>query len=313
VSLNEATRLRATEVVARFGERLRGALGVAPRVVAGHDHRSASPDLFAGVLMGLRRAGCSILDVGGVHAPLAWHTLRDRTADAAVYVTGAGCDPDWNGLDFALAGPRPLGADECQVALAEGFGDGRISSHLDPTPSAPSPLVPGATTHIRRFEAYELRLEEAFHALRPLGLVVGVGPGPQGVWLRRALSRTACRLTEVPVSIAADMSVDPAALGRITSVVAEGVRSPGARVDLAVLLHEDGFGLTLFDERGERVPPDALARLVGAFPSPTSAAAWRDLVWLDDGNGLACDALFVFAAVLRKLSESDRSLSEVWP
>ncbi len=32
VSLNEATRLRATEVVARFGERLRGALGAPPRV-----------------------------------------------------------------------------------------------------------------------------------------------------------------------------------------------------------------------------------------------------------------------------------------
>ncbi len=269
-----------------------------------------------GVLTGLRRAGCSILDVGGVHAPLAWHTLRDQAADAAVYVTGAGCDPDWNGLDFALAGPRPLGADECQLALVEGFGDGQVSLQPPPEHESPTPI---AKTHIRRFEAYELRLAEAFHALRPLGLAVGVGPGPQGAWLRRALSRTACRLTEVPVSIAADMSVDPSALGRITSVfapggvLAEGVRAPGTRVDLGVLLHEDGFGLTLFDERGERVPPDALARLVGAVPSPTSAAAWRDLVWLDDGNGPACDALFVLAAVLRKLSESDRSLSEVWP
>lgn len=299
VSLNEATRPRVTEVVAGFGARLREALGGrAPHIVAGHDQRATSPELFVGTLAGLRRAGCAILDVGAVHEPLAWRVLKDRAAHAAVYVTGAGCDPDWNGLDFALAGPRPLSPDEARCDIEAALPG-----------SIPSEFVPPATTHIRRYDSYERRLVEAFHALRPLGLVVGVGPGPQANWLRRAFGHTACRVFEVPLSISADIATDPAALGRIESVFHE---SSGFRPDLAVLLHDDGFGLTLFDEQGDRVPAAALAGLVGAVPSPTSAEAWSDLVWLDAGEGPECDALFLLAALLRRLSASDRVLSEVW-
>jgi hypothetical protein len=298
VSLNEATRPRVLEVVAGFGTRLREALGgQAPFVVAGHDHRATSPELFVGALAGLRRAGCAILDVGAVHEPLAWHILTERAAHAAVYVTGAGCDPDWNGLDFALAGPRPLSPDEARGGLGE-----VLAASMTSAPAL-------TTTHIRRFESYERRLLEAFHALRPLGLVVGIGPGPQAHWLRRALASTACRLIEVPVSISADTSTDSAALGRIEAAMHE---SSGVRVDLAALLHEDGFGLTLFDERGDRVPPAALAGLAGAVPSPTRTECWRDLLWIDDGDDPFCDALFLLAALLRRLSASDRVLSEVW-
>ncbi len=94
-----------TESVGRaFATHVRAETGIErPRIVVGHDNRLSSPDLAAGLIAGIRAAGCDVLDVGEVPTPtLYWSEVTFET-DASVQITGSHNPPEWNGIKMTCA------------------------------------------------------------------------------------------------------------------------------------------------------------------------------------------------------------------
>lgn len=78
-------------------------------VTAGFDSRHSSPDIFAGVLDGLRLSGTNVVDAGRCTAASLLHTCqREPDAAAAILVTGAGAPAGHTGMDFFLANGQEL-------------------------------------------------------------------------------------------------------------------------------------------------------------------------------------------------------------
>ena len=47
-------------------------MGVAPRIVTGHDYRSYSLSIKQALMLGLMRAGCEVIDIGLATTPMAY-------------------------------------------------------------------------------------------------------------------------------------------------------------------------------------------------------------------------------------------------
>lgn len=311
----------ATLVALRFQRQPRTSGAAQPALVVGHDARASSPDLVAGVVHGLRRGGCEVLDVGLVPQPTAWFAMSRHRAQGVVYVTGAGCDVSWNGLDVTAAGPRPW-------------------TRADwPTPGDVPGLTSTLTGEIRghfsalRHEAsaYVHWLRSALHGVRPLRFVLAAPHLPQRRLIEQLFATQALRLSWLdcgPRPLADRVEDDPD-LTRLIAAVREG------RADFGALLHEDGFGVTLFDETGAVVLVSAQAQFLDATPSPDparSAHLWLpnpipvtiDPVTADPianehpghpeshhtAPSLVCDGIVTLLALIGRLSESDIPLSQ---
>ena len=63
-----------------------------PTVVVGFDERPSSPDIVTGAVLGLRRMGCPVIDLGQTTLPTLAFNVQELEA-AELFVTGSGCDP----------------------------------------------------------------------------------------------------------------------------------------------------------------------------------------------------------------------------
>jgi phosphomannomutase/phosphoglucomutase len=89
-----------TEAVGRaLASHVRAETGlVRPRIAVGHDNRSSSPGLAAGMIAGIRAAGVDVLDIGMVPTPVLYWAEFIYETDAAVQITGSHNPPEWNGI-----------------------------------------------------------------------------------------------------------------------------------------------------------------------------------------------------------------------
>ncbi len=309
--LNDLSRGMLASWADRIGRQWRAAVPATGaegslRVVAGHDARPSSPDLFAGVVSGLRRAGCSVCDVGLVPQPVAWESMVEHQAHAVLYVTGAGCELSWNGLDVTERGPRPWTARDwqdlasCEDPPESGSGD-RLGD-----------LIPlRQPTH----DAFH-RLAEGLHGVRPLRLILAIPHAPQRRLAEQLFAERLLRVEWIECGLRrldAYVETDPD-LGRLReTTIASGA-------DFGLAIHDDGFGVTLFDETGAAVAVDRLAALLGAERFDDPARGNQLLLpragqmsgpseTLSAGSGFTCDGLAVAVRLIARLSESDRPLS----
>ncbi len=331
-----------SQIIAEQTRVVHAAMPTVPTVVVGFDERPSSPDIVTGVVLGLRRMGCPVVDLGQTALPVVAFSVHALQAAAGLFVTGAGCDPSLTGFEFLERGARPFPeASLLELERLVKTGVGRqtrqIGSHHPQQGQSP----------------YFATLESHFHALRPLRIVCGSVTRFLPRVLDQLFAKLPCTLTHVPLPTRRRNLFDArdVDLHRVATTVVEGNHH------LGMLIDEDGRHAAFVTDRGRLVSPREVARLLieitqreqrGA-PFVVSSSLFHDAAkWLegrearaiDGGESAAdlvrllmeheaamalsadgrvwfrdaypaCDALLVLAHVLQALSFSDTPFSDV--
>jgi phosphomannomutase len=219
-----------------------------PAVVVGHDERPSSPDIITGVVSALRLMGCAVTDISLCTEPCFRFAVDHLQAAAGIYVTGAGHEPSWTGLNFVMSGAIPVSP---RVA---GQAAGRVTTldDLELRMQQPSGRPTRQGGSHRLFQAaipYEAGLLKHFHALRPLRVALGCPSRPVRETLGRLFANIPCQWLPVDIPDRA-RSMTSAADADVVRV-GKSVRDRGAHV--GVLIDHDGSRCAFLDEEGALV------------------------------------------------------------
>lgn len=290
VHRNQLTRKKASEIAAAFAGVLweqsplkglqsgtqrpaavPGVRGPArPTVAVGYDERPSSPDLFVGVVAGLRRMGCQVVELGLVTRPQLWFACQHLETAGAVHVTGCGHDPAVTGIDLVARDAIPVS--QLDRSIGESSVD-LVDRQIPWTLTSGRPSlerielrleqpIPRFTRHCgiqRSFRIripYEASLLKHFQKVRGLRLVVGTSSRLMRECWSGLLERSGAELSwiELPTRArrleAGDVDVDR--VGR--EVVAQ-------KASAGIVLADDGQQLRVLDEFGELVTQEALTLL----------------------------------------------------
>lgn len=233
-------------------------------VVVGYDDRPWSLPLAVAAGAALRRAGCETIEIGLATGPAFRFAVAHLDAAAGVLATGAGGAPAVAGLDFVLAGGRPLslGGELDRLAGLAGRPRGRITRR---------------GRGRREFDAtapYKAGVRRHFQALPPRTAVVGSASPLLLAWVERLATDSSATLHRVPLPRRENGpdGADPAGLARLSEAVRD------AKADFGLWVAEDGAACRAIDETGRAVPVAALA---GALLSDARAERPGSAVVLD--------------------------------
>jgi len=137
-------------------------------IVVGRDGRLSGPELSAGVIEGLRKAGRNVIDIGLAPTPVAYFAAYHLRTGSSVAVTGSHNPPDYNGFKVVIGGQTLSG--EAITDLYTRINEGRL--HQTATPG---------TLQERDVSAdYVQRIADDVQLDRPLKVVVDAGNGVAG-------------------------------------------------------------------------------------------------------------------------------------
>ena len=220
-----------------------------PRVVVGADNRPSSPSLRAGLVRGLRSAGCDVVQLGTVPTPVTYFSEYHFGADGSIQVTGSHNPPEYNGIKMTM-GKGSVHGDAIQGLLGRirsrdlTEGDGSLET-VDPLPS------------------YAADIAGRFRLARPLKVVVDCGNGTGSVVAVELLRSVG--LDVIPLYCESDGTFpnhhpDPTVDEYVQDMIA-AVRSHGA--DLGIGFDGDADRIGVVDDRGDIVRGDILLLLFG--------------------------------------------------
>jgi len=137
-------------------------------IVVGRDGRLSGPELTAGLIEGLRRAGCNVTDIGLAPTPVVYFASYHLRAGSCVAVTGSHNPPDYNGFKIVVGGETLSG--DAITELYHRIRDGQL--HVAPEPGS---------FQTREVNAdYIQRIADDVQLDRPLKVVADAGNGVAG-------------------------------------------------------------------------------------------------------------------------------------
>lgn len=228
-------------------------------VVVGYDERPWSIPIAAAVGSALRRSGCETIDIGLTTGALFRFATAHLDAAAGVFVTGAGCGPAFTGLDFTLAGGKPVsaGATLDRVAKSATLQNNRLTRR--------------GGGH-RVFDAaapYEASLWRHFPDRTSTAIVVGSPSALVRNRLEAVRKRTGLNLR----IISASQPIENRTESPIASVARE------SKSGFGFWIAEDGISCRICDETGAPVPNAALmafllSQAMESRPTGTVVVDW---------------------------------------
>jgi len=223
-----------------------------PAIVIGRDGRLSGPELAAGLIDGLRRAGRQVIDIGLAPTPLTYYGAHHLNTDCCVSLTGSHNPPDYNGFKIVIGGHTLSG--EAITELYRRIMDARLH-----TAAAPGGL---STRDIS--EDYVQRVAADVRLARPLKVVVDAGNGVAGELGPRVLSAIGAEV--IPLYCDIDGSFphhhpDPSEPHNLEDLIAEVART-GA--DLGLAFDGDGDRLGVVTADGHNIFPDRVLMLLAA-------------------------------------------------
>ncbi len=242
------------EVAERIGQ----AVGTVMReqdladIVVGRDGRHSGPDMVRGLIQGLRRAGCNVIDIGLAPTPVTYFAAYHLRAGSCISVTGSHNPPDYNGFKIVVGGETLSGE-----AITDLYA--RIDQGLLRTAESPGDLQQRdvAADYIQRI-ADDVQLE------RPLKVVVDAGNGVAGEIAPPLLEAIGAEV--IPLYCDVDGSFpnhhpDPSELHNLEDLI-QMVKQFDA--DLGLAFDGDGDRLGVVTREGAVVFPDRLLMLFAA-------------------------------------------------
>src|SRR5690606_34159317 len=223
-----------------------------PEIVIGRDGRLSGPDMVAGLIRGLRRAGRNVIDIGLAPTPVTYFGAFHLRTGCCISVTGSHNPPDYNGFKIVVGG-QTLSGDAITDLYAR-IADGRLYD-------APEP---GETSERDIGEAYVDRIASDIQLARPLKVVVDAGNGVAGEIGPRVLEAIGAEV--IPLFCEIDGTFpnhhpDPSEPHNLEDLIDTVKRF---EADLGIAFDGDGDRLGVVTEDGGNIYPDRLLMLFAA-------------------------------------------------
>ena len=226
-------------------------IGVAPRVVVGHDFRSYSLSVKQALSLGLIAAGCEVLDIGLALSPMAYFAQFDLDAPCVAMVTASHNENGWTGVKMGANKPLTFGPDEIgrlKEIVLSGAGVERPGGRLT--------RVDGV------MERYIADVASKVKVTRPLRVVAACGNGTAGAFAPEALRRMGVEV--IPMDTDLDYTFPKYNPNpedhEMLHAMAETVRREGA--DLALGFDGDGDRCGVVDDTGEEIFADKIGLML---------------------------------------------------
>jgi phosphomannomutase/phosphoglucomutase len=226
-------------------------LGVAPRVVTGHDFRSYSQSIKQALTIGLMEAGCEVHDIGLALSPIAYFAQFALDIPAVAMVTASHNENGWTGVKMGANRPLTFGPEEMtrlKAIVLDGEGRKRDGGRY------------------LRVEGMRERYLEAVtkdrKLTRPIRVVAACGNGTAGHFAPEALRRIGADV--IPLDAEPDYTFpmynpNPEDL-KMLHAMANAVRVHRAEVCLG--FDGDGDRCGVVDERGGEIFADKVGVLL---------------------------------------------------
>jgi len=221
-------------------------------IVVGRDGRLSGPELAAGLIDGLRRAGRNVTDIGLAPTPLTYYAAHHLGTGCCVSLTGSHNPPDYNGFKIVIGGHTLSG--EAITDLYRRIKDGRLHTAA----------TPGELTTRDINEDYVQRVAADVRLARPLKVIVDAGNGVAGELGPRVLAAIGAEV--IPLYCEIDGTFphhhpDPSEPHNLEDLIAHVART-GA--DLGLAFDGDGDRLGVITADGENIFPDRVLMLLAA-------------------------------------------------
>lgn len=221
-------------------------------IVVGRDGRLSGPELSAGLIEGLRKAGRNVIDIGMAPTPVAYFAAYHLRTGSSVAVTGSHNPPDYNGFKIVVGG-QTLSGDAITDLYAR-ISESRL--HQAATPG---------TLQQREVDAdYVQRIADDVQMERPLKVVVDAGNGVAGDIAPRLLEAIGAEV--IPLYCEVDGTFpnhhpDPSEPHNLEDLIQTVKRFDA---DIGLAFDGDGDRLGVVTKEGEIIFPDRLLMLFAA-------------------------------------------------
>ncbi|NJB95692.1 phosphomannomutase/phosphoglucomutase [Xanthomonas arboricola] len=221
-------------------------------VVVGRDGRLSGPELANGLIDGLRRAGCQVIDIGLAPTPVVYFGAYELRAGSCVAVTGSHNPPDYNGFKIVIGGETLSGA--AIAELHQRINEGRLHTAA----------TPGELEQRDISDAYIQRIADDVQLDRPIKVVVDAGNGVAGDIAPRLLEAIGAEV--IPLYCEIDGTFpnhhpDPSEPHNLDDLVKMVQRFDA---DIGVAFDGDADRLGVVTKQGAMVFPDRLLMLFAA-------------------------------------------------
>jgi phosphomannomutase/phosphoglucomutase len=226
-------------------------MGVAPRIVVGHDFRSYSITVKQALTLGLIAAGCEVLDIGLALSPMAYFAQFDLDAPCVAMVTASHNENGWTGVKMGAQRPLTFGPDEMGLLKKIVLGGEGIER-----PGGKVTRVDGV------MDRYIDDLSSKVQIKRPLRVVAACGNGTAGAFAPKALTKMGVEV--IPMDCDLDWTFpkynpNPEDT-RMLHEMAKAVREHKA--DLALGFDGDGDRCGVVDDEGEEIFADKIGLML---------------------------------------------------
>ncbi|MGJ4729430.1 phosphomannomutase/phosphoglucomutase [Luteimonas sp. SDU101] len=221
-------------------------------IVVGRDGRLSGPDMVAGLVRGLRKAGRNVIDIGLAPTPVTYFGAFHLRTGCCISVTGSHNPPDYNGFKIVVGGETLSGA--AITDLYARIADGRLHD-------APEP---GDAIERDISDAYVERITSDVQLARPIKVVVDAGNGVAGEIGPRVLEAIGAEV--IPLYCEIDGTFpnhhpDPSEPHNLEDLIGTVKRFDA---DLGIAFDGDGDRLGVVTKDGENIYPDRLLMLFAA-------------------------------------------------
>ena len=220
-------------------------LGVAPRIVTGHDFRAYSASVKTALTTGLMAGGCSVTDIGLALTPMAYFAQFALDVPCVAMVTASHNDNGWTGVKMGANRPLTFGPDEINRLKAIVL-EGRYKLRGG-----------GAYAFVDNFPLrYIADLTDRPKLKRRLKVVCACGNGTAGAFAPRVLSAIGCDV--VPLDCELDHTFPKYNPNTEDMKMLHAMRDEVLRVKADVALGFDGDGdrCGVVDNEGEEIFAD---------------------------------------------------------
>jgi len=242
-------------------------MGVAPRIVVGHDYRSYSQSIKQALTLGLLEAGMEVHDIGLALSPTAYFAQFALDIPCVAMVTASHNENGWTGVKMGANKPLTFGPDE-MGALKEIVLGGKFKPHPGGS------YVRVADMRARYIDDLVSRVKLS----RPIKVVAACGNGTAGAFAPEALRRMGAEVIEVDCDLDwnfPNYNANPED-SEMLHAMSAALKKHGAEVALG--FDGDGDRCGVVDDEGEEIFADK----VGLMLSRDLSAQYKNATFVVD-------------------------------
>ena len=216
------------------------------KVVVGHEMRPFAEELNSAFISGIRKSGCSVVDLGKAITPLVYfHAAKDKF-DGGTNITGSHNVYFFNGFKMMKKNAWPI------------YGAALQEMHRMIEEDKFPPAAEGSLEMLDGYAEYRDYFLSHLNLARPLKIVIDCGNGSAGMFAPELFRALGCEVVELYTEVDASFPnhvPDPEARQSLKDLQDKVIET---KADLGVAFDADGDRVGFIDESGVYVEMDYL-------------------------------------------------------